>query len=44
MLSGLFNPAFSQGLSNSFFVTIAAVLWVIHGQQSHVTESSARAL
>lgn len=32
MLSGVFNPAFSQGLSNSFFVTMAAILWVIHRQ------------
>jgi O-antigen ligase len=33
MGSGVFNPAFSQGLSNSFFVTMAAVLWVIHREQ-----------
>jgi O-antigen ligase len=44
MLSGLFNPAFSQGLSNSFFVTMAAVLWVIHHHQSQAAAISARAL
>jgi len=44
MLSGMFNPAFSQGLSNSFFVTMAAVLWVIHHHQSQAAAISARAL
>jgi O-antigen ligase len=34
MMSGVFNPAFSQGLSNSFFVLMAAVLWTI--SRTHV--------
>jgi O-antigen ligase len=33
LASGVFNPAFSQGLSNSVFVMMMALLWVMLRQQ-----------
>ena len=44
MMSGLFNPAFSQGLSNSFFVLMASVLWVISRSQQCSTAKATSAL
>jgi O-antigen ligase len=37
LISGVFNPAFSQGLSNSFFVMMVALLWVMLRQQEAST-------
>jgi O-antigen ligase len=35
LLCGVFNPAFSQGLSNSVFVMMMALLWVMLRQQEN---------
>lgn len=44
MMSGVFNPAFSQGLSNSFFVLMAAVLWIISRTQASSVANASSAL